>query len=180
VLGLPVCVICESAAAIYITGPARWFTGLSFNQEVSAQLNIVRNRHGRFHEASLILELFEQIVQQCMNVGLLKRVDPSVDGTQIRTDATPDRTITPRAAAGSRQSQSPCARVCGTGRARNLIPEPAQSASARQKVNPNCAARIGTRPMKISTTHTGSSPVEKLSRALVNTAVCRKLLNLAR
>ena len=52
------------------------------------------NRHGRFQELSLFLELFEHIVQQCMNVGLLKGVDLSVNSTQIRANASPDRTIT--------------------------------------------------------------------------------------
>jgi transposase len=72
----------------------RWFTGLGFDQEIPHHSTFSKNRHGRFQESPLFLELFERIVQQCMNVGLLKGVDLSVDSTQIRADASPDRTIT--------------------------------------------------------------------------------------
>jgi transposase len=72
----------------------RWFTGLGFDQEVPHHSTFSKNRHGRFQESPLFLELFERIVQQCMNVGLLKGIDLSVDSTQIRADASPDRTIT--------------------------------------------------------------------------------------
>ncbi len=72
----------------------RWFTGLGFDQEVPNHSTFSKNRHGRFQESPLFLELFERIVQQCMNVGLLKGVDFAVDSTQIRADASPDRTIT--------------------------------------------------------------------------------------
>jgi len=72
----------------------RWFTGLGFDQEVPHHSTFSKNRHGRFQESSLFLELFERIVQQCMDVGLSKGIDLSVDSTQIRADASPDRTIT--------------------------------------------------------------------------------------
>ena len=71
----------------------RWFTGLGFDQEAPNHSTFSQNRHGRFQESALFLELFERVVQQCMSVGLLKGVDLSVDSTQIR-DASPDRTIT--------------------------------------------------------------------------------------
>ena len=74
--------------------PCRWFTGLGFDQEVPHHSTFSKNRHGRFQESPLFLELFERVVQQCINVGLLKGVDLSVDSTQIRADASPDRTIT--------------------------------------------------------------------------------------
>jgi transposase len=72
----------------------RWFTGLGFDQEIPHHSTFSKNRHGRFQESPLFLELFERIVQQCMNGGLLKGADLSVDSTQIRADASPDRTIT--------------------------------------------------------------------------------------
>jgi len=71
----------------------RWFTGLGFDQEVPHHSTFSKNRHGRFLESPLFLELFERIVQQCMNVGLLKGVDLSMHSTQIRADASPDRAI---------------------------------------------------------------------------------------
>ena len=72
----------------------RWFTGLDFDQEVPHHSTFSKNRRGRFQESPLFLELFERIVQQCMSVGLLKGVHFSIDSTQIRADASPDRTIT--------------------------------------------------------------------------------------
>ena len=71
----------------------RWFTGLGFDQEIPHHSTFSKNRHGRFQESPLFLELLERIVQRCMNVGLLKGVDLLVDSTQIRADASPDRTI---------------------------------------------------------------------------------------
>ncbi len=65
----------------------RWFTGLGFDQEIPHQSTFSKNRHGRFQESPLFLELFERIVQQCMSVGLLRGVDLSVDSTQIRAMA---------------------------------------------------------------------------------------------
>ncbi len=59
----------------------RWFTGLGFDQEVPHHSRFSKNRHGRFQQLPLFLELFARIVQQCMNIGLLKSVDLSVDRT---------------------------------------------------------------------------------------------------
>ena len=72
----------------------RWFTGLGFEQEILHHSTFSKNRHGRFQESPLFLELFEWIVQQCMDVGLLKGDNLSLDSTQIRADASPDRAIT--------------------------------------------------------------------------------------
>lgn len=72
----------------------RWFTGLGFDQEIPHHSTFSKNRHGRFQESPLFLNLFERIVQQCMEVGLVKGAELSVDSTQIRADASPDRTIT--------------------------------------------------------------------------------------
>jgi transposase len=72
----------------------RWFTGLGFDQEVPHHSTFSKNRHDRFQGSPLFLDLFERVVQQCINVGLLKGIDLSVDSAQIRADASPDRTIT--------------------------------------------------------------------------------------
>ena len=45
----------------------RWFTGLGFDQEVPHHSTFSKNRHGRFEESPLFLDLFERIVQQCMD-----------------------------------------------------------------------------------------------------------------
>jgi hypothetical protein len=42
----------------------RWFTGLSFDQEIPHHSTFSKNRHGRFQESKLFEQLFEQIVRQ--------------------------------------------------------------------------------------------------------------------
>jgi len=50
----------------------RWFTGLSFDQEIPHHSTFSKNRHGRFQESKLFEQLFEQIVRQCLEVGLVQ------------------------------------------------------------------------------------------------------------
>ncbi len=58
----------------------RWFTGLGFDQEIPHHSTFSKNRHGRFQESKLFEELFEQIVKQCVEVGLVEGKHLSVDG----------------------------------------------------------------------------------------------------
>ena len=71
-----------------------WFTGLSFDQDVPHHSTFSKNRHGGFQESPLFLNLFERIVQRCIDKGLSKGAELSVDSTQIGANASPDRTIT--------------------------------------------------------------------------------------
>lgn len=133
----------------------RWFTGLGFDKEVPHHSTLSKNRHGRFQESSLFLELFERIVQQCVNVGLLRGVDLSVDSTQIRADASPDRTI-------SREQLPEVAKVNRTVHEyveqverENVIAEPEQTPEPSSEGEGEPELRRTYRnspPMKISTT----------------------------
>jgi len=58
----------------------RWFTGLGFDQEIAHHSTFSKNRHGRFRESKLFDQLFEQIVRQCVEVGLMQGKQLSVDG----------------------------------------------------------------------------------------------------
>jgi hypothetical protein len=49
----------------------RWFTGLGFDREIPHHSTFSKNRHGRFQESKLFEQLFEQIVRQCVEVGLV-------------------------------------------------------------------------------------------------------------
>ena len=49
----------------------RWFTDLGFDQEIPHHSTFSKNRHGRFQESKLFEQLFEQIVRQCVEVGLV-------------------------------------------------------------------------------------------------------------
>src|SRR5438552_18378517 len=59
----------------------RWFTGLGFDQEVPHHSTFSKNRHGRFQESKLFQPLFEQIVKQWGEGGLVQGKHLSVEGS---------------------------------------------------------------------------------------------------
>jgi transposase len=65
----------------------RWFTGLGFDQEIPNHSTFSKNRHGRFQESNLFQELFERIVEQCIQAGLVQGEQMSVDGSFIQASA---------------------------------------------------------------------------------------------
>jgi transposase len=65
----------------------RWFTGLSFDQEIPQHSTFSKNRHGRFHESNLFQQLFEEIVDRCTETGLVEGEHLSVDGSFIAANA---------------------------------------------------------------------------------------------
>ena len=67
----------------------RWFTGLGFDQEIPHHSTFSKNRHGRFQESKLFEQLFEQIVRQCVEVGLVRGDKLSVDGNFVEPNAAP-------------------------------------------------------------------------------------------
>src|ERR671923_1630045 len=71
----------------------RWFTGLSFDQGIPHHSTFSKNRHGRFQESKLFEQLFEQIVRQCVEVGLVKGKDLSVDGSFVEANAAKESRI---------------------------------------------------------------------------------------
>ena len=71
----------------------RWFTGLSFDQEIPHHSTFSKNRHGRFQESGLFKLLFEQIVRQCVEVGLVQGKHLSVDGSFVEANAAKESRI---------------------------------------------------------------------------------------
>ena len=71
----------------------RWFTGLGFDQEIPHHSTFSKNRHGRFQESKLFEELFEQIVRQCVEVGLVQGKYLSVDGSFVEANAAKESRI---------------------------------------------------------------------------------------
>jgi transposase len=71
----------------------RWFTGLGFDQEIPHHSTFSKNRHGRFQESNLFEELFEQIVRQCGEVGLVQGKHLSVDGSFVEANAAKESRI---------------------------------------------------------------------------------------
>jgi transposase len=66
----------------------RWFTGLSFDQEIPHHSTFSKNRHGRFQESNLFQQLFEQIVDRCLEAGLVEGEHLSVDGSFLPANAS--------------------------------------------------------------------------------------------
>jgi len=66
----------------------RWFTGLSFDQEIPHHSTFSKNRHRRFLESNLFQELFEAIVDRCQAAGLVEGEHLSVDGSFIPANAS--------------------------------------------------------------------------------------------
>src|SRR5215467_9485396 len=71
----------------------RWFTGLSFDQEIPHHSTFSKNRHGRFQESKLFEQLFERIVKQCMEAGLVRGQELSVDGSFVEANAAKESRI---------------------------------------------------------------------------------------
>src|SRR5437879_4819788 len=65
----------------------RWFTGLGFDQEIPHHSTFSKNRHGRFQESKIFEQLFEQIVARCLEAGLVRGDNLSVDGSFIEANA---------------------------------------------------------------------------------------------
>src|ERR1700729_1726376 len=71
----------------------RWFTGLGFDEEIPHHSTFSKNRHGRFQESKLFEQLFEPIVRQCVEVGLVQGTHLSVDGSFIEANAAKESRI---------------------------------------------------------------------------------------
>src|SRR5580692_6520559 len=71
----------------------RWFTGLGFDQEIPHHSTFSKNRHGRFEESKLFEQLFEQIVKQCVEAGLVQGQHLSVDGSFVEANAAKESRI---------------------------------------------------------------------------------------
>jgi transposase len=81
----------------------RWFTGLGFDQEIPHHSTFSKNRHGRFEESKLFEQLFEQIVRQCVEVGLVEGKHLSVDGSFVEANAAKESRIPREQLAGAAQ-----------------------------------------------------------------------------
>jgi transposase len=58
----------------------RWFTGLTFDQNIPHHSTSSTNGHGRCQESQIVEQLFQVIVDRCVACGLVARRTLSVDG----------------------------------------------------------------------------------------------------
>lgn len=71
----------------------RWFTRLGLEQEVPDHSTFSKNRHGRFRQSGIFLEIFEEIVRRCIGAGLVEGQRLTVDGTMVAANASPQRGV---------------------------------------------------------------------------------------
>jgi len=66
----------------------RWFVGLSLEDKVPDHSTFSKNRHERFSKDDLFQEIFDEIVKQCIEKGLLTAKHLTVDSTYIKANAS--------------------------------------------------------------------------------------------
>jgi transposase len=49
----------------------RWFVGLALDEKVPDHSTFSKNRHGRFKQSGIYQVMFDEIVQQCIEKGLV-------------------------------------------------------------------------------------------------------------
>lgn len=76
--------LCEE---VYLNLAYRWFCRLGLGGIVPDHSTFSKNQHGRFRESDLFRRLFEEVIELCMEEGLVGREAFSVDGSLIKADA---------------------------------------------------------------------------------------------
>jgi transposase len=66
----------------------RWFCRLGIEDKVPSHSSFSVNRHGRFRDGDVLRKLFERILRQCMEAGLVGGEGFAVDASVIEADAS--------------------------------------------------------------------------------------------
>jgi transposase len=66
----------------------RWFCRLGLEDKVPDHSTFSVNRHGRFRDGDIFRKVFERVVGQCMDAGLVKGEGFAVDASVIEADAS--------------------------------------------------------------------------------------------
>jgi transposase len=82
--------LCEE---VHLNLAYRWFCRLGLEGDVPDHSTFSKNRHGRFRESDLLRRVFETVVRQCMEEGLVGGEGFAVDGSLIRADANRQRGV---------------------------------------------------------------------------------------
>jgi hypothetical protein len=69
----------------------RWFCKLKITDQVPHHSTFSKNRHGRFREAEAFRFVFEQVLQRCMDEGLIGGEGFTVDASVVKADASKQR-----------------------------------------------------------------------------------------
>lgn len=66
----------------------RWFVGLALDEKVPDHSTFSKNRHGRFRQSGIYQAMFDEIVQQCIDKGLVSGKHLTVDSTLVKASAS--------------------------------------------------------------------------------------------
>jgi len=118
----------------------RWFTRLGLEQEVPDHSTFSKNRHGRFRQSGIFLEIFEEIVRCCIGRGLVEGKRVTMDGTVVAANASPQRGVKreqlPEVAKVSRTVREYLAEVAQE----NPVSEPEENPPAPNSVAARCGS----------------------------------------
>src|SRR5438552_18943246 len=93
--------LCEE---VHLNLAYRWFCRLGLEDIVPDHSTFSKNRHGRFRESEAFRQVFESVVERCMQEGLVGGEGFAVDASVIKADANRSRS-TAREAAELRDPQ---------------------------------------------------------------------------
>ena len=71
----------------------RWFCRLGLDGRVPDHSTFTKNRHGRFRDSGLLREVFERVVERCLEAGLASAEHVAVDGSGVLADADHHRFV---------------------------------------------------------------------------------------
>ena len=76
--------LCEE---VHLNLAYRWFCRLGLEDSVPDHSTFSKNRHGRFRESGAFRQLFEDVLQRCIEEGLVRGEGFATDASIIRADA---------------------------------------------------------------------------------------------
>ena len=82
--------LCEE---VHLNLAYRWFCRLGLDGPVPNHSTFSKNRHGRFRDSDLFRQVFEHIVQACLDAGLVTGRTFAVDASVIEADASHARKV---------------------------------------------------------------------------------------
>ena len=94
--------LCEE---VHLNLAYRWFCRLGLEDAVPDHSTFSKNRHGRFRESKAFRQVFESVVERCMQEGLVGGEGFAVDASVIKADANRSRSTAREAAEDLRDPQ---------------------------------------------------------------------------
>jgi len=82
--------LCEE---VHLNLAYRWFCRLSIEDTVPDHSTFSKARHGRFRDSDALRYVFEQVVERCIEAGLVAGEGFAVDASVVRADASRQRVI---------------------------------------------------------------------------------------